>query len=447
MSIHEKRAELLSFYDKLLQSLNVKSDPAGRLSLVVPTSSGGEIVSECMSGDKRVTLPIDEILRTGEWEGLIGFHPLSENTLHGESEMIHFLRKLIHFNISGTAGALMEDLVKTAADQDSHAGMTPTQCEFLKSAPNADAKMVKYFKTVLGNHLEQIVSIYLKRNDEIDGEEFRRVASAAFPMYHEMSTEGTKIYKTNVGSKERKAELAAVFEYVFPDPMNVDEWSFGSDGDVAPYFHAIMGIYVKIAKRLNKLIKRHASHLSEATKQMQIDLKWTKGLDNLVAWRDAIPPLPGNKGASVSDKDVASAAESRMASMVGKVATQATKEPKEEDVPPWVSSEPTPARAEERPTDSGGSITWQEMEARRWAQTNVVQSYQQPPPMAGPAPALSYAEVQGGGYGGGYVPGQHTPQYGTPAPAIPYGQPAYPQQQYGAPAQQTGGRPYFHNSV
>lgn len=445
MSIHKKRDAMVGFYAAALDSLGVKCGTDGRLSLVVP-SEHGDIVTECMSNDKRVTLPTDELLRTGNWEGLIAFHPLSENMLHGESEIIQFLRKIIQFKLTGVAGILMEELVVLAADKERHAEMTPTQSEFLKNVPKADEKMVKYFNTILNNHLDQIVSIYLKRNGELAGSSYRRVASVAFPMYHELTTEGTKVYKTNVGSKERKAELAALFEYVFPDPTSMDDWSFGSNADVAPYFHALLSVYVKIAKHLNKLIKRHASQLTDTTLAMKVDLKWAKDLDKLSEWRDAIPPLPGNKGASVSSQDVVSSTESRRAASAASVATQTTAQPSEDDTPPWMTAkeEATPTPMAE-PAKKEGTITWQEMERQRYSQNVSVQSYPQAYQPAAPAPAMSYAQAQMGGYGGYGAPaGGYPAPVGMPAPAIPYGQPAG--YGYSAP-QPSNPHAYFHNSV
>lgn len=80
-----KTQPLLDFYTDLLHSLNIVDVADGRLSLKVPNEDGEYTDLHCLSNDKRVVLPTDAILRSGSLDGMIAFHPLSENLLRGKA--------------------------------------------------------------------------------------------------------------------------------------------------------------------------------------------------------------------------------------------------------------------------------------------------------------------------------------------------------------------------
>lgn len=294
-----KSSSLVKFYKNMLHSLNVESNDESRLSLVISTGDDGDdLEQKCLANGKRVVLPSNDLLKSGDWTGMIPFHPLSENLLRGESEIIHFLRNIIQFRLAGVIGILTSELLDIAASPKEHVDMSPSECEYLSLVPDVDDKTLKVLDKVLKNGLGDMVKVYLKRNGTLKGKEHRRVASVNFPIWDELTSEGTKIYRTSAGNKKNKKAIADLFNYVIPNAGDRDLWSTSSDSDIAPYFHALLRSYAHVAEHLNSLVDKHERMLSNPD-QLRSDLGWIKDINRMSKWRDVIPALPGNEGATV----------------------------------------------------------------------------------------------------------------------------------------------------
>ena len=294
-----KSSSLVKFYENMLHSLNVESNDESRLSLVIPTDDGeDDLEQKCLANGKRVVLPSNDLLKSGDWTGMIPFHPLSENLLRGESEIIHFLRNIIQFRLAGVIGILTSELLDIAASPKDHVDMSPSECEYLSLVADVDEKTLKVLDKVLKNGLGDLVKVYLKRNGTLKGKEHRRVASVNFPIWDELISDGIKIYRTSAGNKKNKKAIANLFNYVIPNADDRDLWSTSSDSDIAPYFHALLRSYAHVAEHLNSLVDKHERMLSNPD-QLRSDLGWIKDINRMSKWRDVIPALPGNEGATV----------------------------------------------------------------------------------------------------------------------------------------------------
>ncbi len=75
----------------------------------------------------------------------------------------------------------------------------------------------------------------------------------------------------------------------------MDKYSFGTNSDVAPYFHAMMSSFAKVAKQLNSIVRKFKKHLDDADKLL-INVDFDKELNDLGKYRDLIPSLSGNEG-------------------------------------------------------------------------------------------------------------------------------------------------------
>ena len=320
-----KTKSLLKFYQAILASLNIRANSESRLSLVIPTDGDGkDIEQKCLANGKRVTLPSDELLKAGDWSGMIPFHPLSENLLRGESEIIHFLRNVIQFRLAGVIGTLMTELLSTAASPKDHVGMSPSECEYLSLVADVDDKTVKILDKLLKSNLGNLVKVYLKRNGTLNGKEHRRVATVNFPIWDELTSTGTKIYKTSAGSIKNKKVIANLFNYIIPKADEREEWSVASDSDISPYFHSILRVYMHVTMHLNELVDKHERLLSNSD-LLRTELSWIKDVNRMSKWRDIIPPMPGNKGATVKgDADSHTATSNDTTSIMEHSAIQAS---------------------------------------------------------------------------------------------------------------------------
>lgn len=391
-----KADELIRFYTQTLNAMNVVPDEEGRLSMIaVDEDDEQRIPVEC--NGKRMVLPYRPYLVAGNWDNLIPFHPLSENLLRGESEVIRSLRTMVTFRISAIASQLLTVLMGIAADPEAQAELTSKQIPYLKEVPHANEKTVKVLNRLLARHFNQFFKLYLRRSGTYNGEEYRRVAAVSFPIWDELSSSGTKIYDVECGSAKNKRTIAALFEVVFPDVDNQDAWSYGSNSDVAPYFQALMGCLAKVGSHLNGMVHLYRKYLDNA-KSLKVSTDWLDDLEDLSKWKHAIPALPGNLGATskgeTEDETVGAAVEAPQKPVAKPVASrsafvpptasaasqnfsaptettqpqpQAVARPMQQpvapqDVPPWEVQPHTPPPA---PTTPSGKLDWSATMAAR----------------------------------------------------------------------------------
>jgi hypothetical protein len=413
--------QVRAFYADLLGSLNVHDVGDGLLTLKFPVGDGEYSEKPCTSNGKRLTLPTDALIRNGKWEGLLAFHPLSENLLRGESEVLKFIRTMVRFRLSSTASQLFAELMGIAADPSRHKDLKPTQAEFLKSVQHANDKTETIVNTkLLTRHFDDLLNIYLKRGGQFKGEEYRRVAAVSFPIWDELKSKGKMIYDIDCGSVKNKKTIASLFEFIFPKTDDQNYWSAASNETVAPYFQALMQCYAKVAKHLNSIVKKYKKHL-QYPEMLTIPLDWEDGLQHLSDWKALIAPLPGNEGATMKgEREADSAAQvaaakprghSSFVPPVGNVADQRVT-PDVDDTPPWeeqpakdipkvASPYAAPAAAEAPKETSTGKVNWRDyMKARQQAPTPppAIGGYGQPAPMPQPFSPPAYPGYQNQGY-------------------------------------------------
>lgn len=287
---------LVEFYGNFLNSICLYPDDDGLISLQYPDSSGEIHHKPATVNGKRLVLPIPKVLRESDWDDVIAFHPLSENLLRGESEVIKMLKTTIIFRLMSVSAQLMTELMEIASDPSRHEELNTTQSKFLSKVPDANEKCLKILGKILTRHAKMIVSIYLKREAKLGDDEFRRVAMVTFPIAEELERDDTMIFDVDCGSKKNKRTIAAMFDFVFPDYDDVSAWSAGSTSQTCPYFDSLARAYAHVGSRLNKLTKMYKKFLDHYD-LMHIDLDWTPSLDTLKSWSGRIPALPGNEGA------------------------------------------------------------------------------------------------------------------------------------------------------
>lgn len=392
--------DLNQLYKSILESLDMAVDDAGLISRVF---DGEAIPAECQG--KRLALPTPERIRSGNWEGLQPFHPVSESVTRGESPVIKRLRLFVNLRLTETICELMQNLVEIAADSDAHGKLDPNQAEFLTRAPDANQHTVDDFEKVLRKAStsgpNRIVSVYLKRGGQLKGTKHSRLAVASFPVTDEFGDDKV-IFGHTFRSKKNARAFQQIFDYLLPNAKDVEAYSYGSDSMTAPYFHALMMAYVKVAKQLNKTIRLFKKHLDDA-KELMIDVSWAKHMDNLAEYRDLIPTLSGNEGEPVAGDDGGEVQHHRHATSPelakNVLHDPAPEQPTQETPPPWQNSQPTPQPAPQpmatqpapqlQDTDSGGAVKW----------SDVMRAQQQPAPPQYP-PQAGYPPMPGPmGYG------------------------------------------------
>lgn len=287
---------LIRLYESVLAAAGLVANKEGLISMDLDG-----IHTPCTVGKdpaKRLVLPLPEVLANPNWQTTIAFHPMSESLLRGESEVLRKLKALLMVRILGVTTELATQLMAIAVNVDAQKKLTPDQHEFLSQvgavSENTFKDLTKIIES-LGIDKNQLCNMYLKRAGQWKGKGYSRVAVTTFPLIEQLGSQGKDVFHMSLHSQKNKKAIKALFDYILPEAGDVDKYSFGTNSDVAPYFHAMMSSFAKIAKQLNSTTRKFKKHLDDADKLL-INVDFDKDLNDLGKFRDLIPSLTGNEG-------------------------------------------------------------------------------------------------------------------------------------------------------
>lgn len=291
-----------ALYKNLLASLLVTTNDNGELVF-----NDGEVELPFKVEGKKLILLSNERLRDRLADDEVGFHPLSENATRGESPVLQRLVELVSMRLSTVLSDTIKELVSIAANRDQHSKLSPGQAEFLKILPDADESLVKVVDKVLdrvtikGDH--RLLNLYLKVKGKVEGQEYKRVCTFTLPGYEELCADGaSSMFGVTMRKRDVKC-LRELFEYILPDADTPVKYSTGTNDTTAPYLHALLSTYIKVASHLNRITKKFKK-LFGSEEFFIIDLAWEEGLDDFENMRRVYPAQAGNEGVVVEDPAV-----------------------------------------------------------------------------------------------------------------------------------------------
>lgn len=284
----------LQFYTQIIESLGLTIEG----DMVMSPEENGPQPVFCGSKHRRVVLPTKEILKNTDWDKHVAFAPLGENTLRGESEIIHFLTTVIKVRLNVRLAEIMTGLVQLLATEALHEKFSPEQSELLSVMSPPD----KSFRDSLRLMLEKIdpdkygmslVSFNLKRRGNLDGKQFDRLCNMMFPIM-----EADPKDKRLLGKAMRVSDvnhLQALHAFILPQSDVPGHYSGATNSKVAPYLVALLQGYANVQTQLNRVAELFAD-LCPPLKENIAELKFTKHFDNLMRMREELPVLEGNEG-------------------------------------------------------------------------------------------------------------------------------------------------------
>lgn len=283
-------SQILDYYETILPAFALQADDAGLISSVKPTGSK----SPATIDGKRLALPTKEFLRKGFGEDYIGFHPLSESLSRlGTSPVQQYLQRAAKANIAYLFVQLTTALLEASVDKETQKDIPPTATGFLKVLANADKKTLDAFLKLIAIAIKKnrLVSVYLKANGVYKNKKVNRMTVIRFLVYGDLLDEK----KMGVPlTKKQRETILSLFEHVIPFGDSVDEYSYGTNDRVAPYFTSFLTAYHKTVSHLNDLINRYAKPLCLNLKPVDLyELEPAKTLSKLAS---EVPTLEGNAG-------------------------------------------------------------------------------------------------------------------------------------------------------
>lgn len=285
--------QLNEIYRSVLKYAGLEADNLGFISTVLDTKRTPTVI-----GGLQLVLPLDNQLRSFDAKQNIIFHPLTENILRGESEVIAKLKSIINVRLNYTIGTVAVNLLKLLASPEYHGKLNPEQLELITSVADADEKTQVNFVSLMVAGIRAdpegvFTRIYLKRGGTYKGKRYSRVGIVNFPFYEKIMED--KVEKIRVKDKETFRQL---FEFMFPNISVAEEYNFGSESQVAPYLEALLRSSSNIAARLNDLLTTYSDFIDDAEKIM-FDSDWTDYFQDLNALIPEIRKVPmqhGNDG-------------------------------------------------------------------------------------------------------------------------------------------------------
>lgn len=292
-------SKLIDFYKQILRLGGLVTDQDGLVSAMIEDST----VPFTVKG-KRLALPTKENM--GKTTDLVMFHPLSENFLRGESDVMQRYRSAINTRLNYVIGCMMEEMLTLITSTGEHQKLTPEQSEVLSVAHEADEGTLTRFAQLLkamglGDKEKSFVNIYLKKTANIKGKVYKRGAIVTFPFYKELIKKEKSVYGVTLRIKDREA-IQKLMEFVIPGIADDDAYNQGSSGDVSPFLESLLKGLIGVASNINSIATAYKEFLALYDNYIY-NADWVDTMDNIHLLETEIRLIPmqaGNEGSVMS---------------------------------------------------------------------------------------------------------------------------------------------------
>ena len=296
------KPDLIQLYKSILRYSGIDADSDGYISAIVddrrePTLLGGA----------RMVLPLEQHLRNPNPKEKVIFHPLSENILRGESEIITKLREIINVRLNFTFAIIAQNLLSLIASPEEHKKLNPDQTELLIAVKDVDTTTVNNFVTLMVEGIKtqaskMFMNIYIKRGGSIGTKRYARVGIYSFNLYEELQKDSNEILGVKLRVKDKEA-YKQLYNFILPQlATDVTAYNRGSDSQLAPFLDCLMKTSVSIASRFNDILDEFGDFIDQA-ERLVFDADWVETFENLGVMESEVRRIPaqaGNEGSVVT---------------------------------------------------------------------------------------------------------------------------------------------------
>lgn len=297
--MQDKVVEINHFYQRILASIGMLVTPEDIIQLNADTHP------TLFINKKTAVIPSRNILNQFDKENMIAWHPLSESTFRGETEVIKKTKRLVLHRMISDLQVLSVSLMELAADHTAHARLTPDQSRFLSIAADADEKSCLRFKQFwqkTNQDENDFIRLFLSRSYEHNGTKYPRAALVSFPHLEllypsEEDHQPTEIMGVPL-RKKTPNDLKIwgdVIEYILPHIRQKHFYSGFADSGELPYFNALMRAFLKYSHQINKIANLFRTALPILNDLIK-DLSWEDDLIECDKWIGMIPDLDPDDG-------------------------------------------------------------------------------------------------------------------------------------------------------
>jgi hypothetical protein len=278
-------------------------NPTGALSLPVTVA------------DRPLLLPVPDVLNNPSLlSKVVVLHPLSESSVRSsESEVLRSLIDWMRARLETRVIELLGALVELGMDQKKFSALPSTAADFLALTADVSERTMDAYKAVVKVVNTKpdcrVVTLQIRSEGPIC-EGYRKALAVNFPLMHEFDQGSSKdkIWGQKVSVSGKKS-LGALLNHILGCGDNHGRYNVGSNSDVAPMFHVLVGGYISVTRRINEAILALGETVSDTVPD--VDLSWAPAFTDLMEYRSLIPSMPFNQGITATE-ETADAVEQRM---------------------------------------------------------------------------------------------------------------------------------------
>ena len=304
-----KPMDIVDLYKSVLDVAGLSADDEGFVSVKMDKDK-----SPALMNGKRIVLPTQNQLSNTDHTNRVIFHPLVENVLHGESEIIARLRSALNVRLNYTFAAIGSQLLQIGASIAEHNKLNPNQSEFLSIVKDIDEKMMSTFGKIMVAAIKKnpercFINIFLKRKAIVNKVTYSRGGVVTFPMLDELLKDDDECFGVKMRVKD-KLGITELFKYILPGCETPEIYNRGSNSNIAPFLDALMKTTMGVASKFNDVLELFGPKI-DSYEDLIFNADWVETFDNLDVMQPQtrlIPMQAGNEGKPKAQEEMQSTA-------------------------------------------------------------------------------------------------------------------------------------------
>ena len=362
---------LVKFYENTLESLGLETSEDGFIFIKTERDR-----IQLTTEGKPLVLPTKDHIKTLLVKGDSGdievtkfpYNPLNENVIKGDTLSLKKTKIIVEQRLSMMLSVAGDLLLTLASDPKLQKKTSHELNKFLSSLSEAQAPNIKKLvdDTSIANWNsiftkmfktdKFMASIYLKKSGVYKGTKYNRLATLKSPLLTELekADRETPVYGVKLRPKEITINML-MLKFMIGDLDENNVMSIGSNNTESPAFIALMSIYIKLATRLNKLIKSLKHIDVEEADKVMVDLKIKlSDLDSVNLYRNEASHIPNEL--DLNRKKEKKHIPEFNAAMINSVAPNHNAQAAPVNQPAYDLSTPLPPNVNQQPEEKGDII-------------------------------------------------------------------------------------------
>ena len=256
-----------TFYKNAIKSIKCTLDEDGFL---IKNTANGFVREQY---DKKQILLYDSSIRLTNVDDIILFNPLEEDSIKGINPSMAKYKANVEKNLAYSFNVVTELLAVLAVDLDLQKKASLELNKFMSDLNKhrkanmkeiVDENFVKTLKNINNTSYTKSVNnsaIFIKteKGKVLDGEKYNKVGVLSFPIYEDLLENPKEIYDVELKRNKDANIYYSIVEFIVgkndDDKLDIEKYTVGSNSLVSPTFIIIHKLYLKLAKRLNALLK------------------------------------------------------------------------------------------------------------------------------------------------------------------------------------------------